>query len=224
MLLFIENVHDFERHNILGRGITMTKVYFVRHAHPDFSVQDDLTRPLSDRGQADVKKVTDFLMSRGIHKVFSSPYKRAIDTVKDFAEKSNLEIHTVHDLRERKIDDAWIEDFNSFARQQWEDFEYKLSNGECLREVQERNIAALQEILKENKDKNIVIGTHGTALSTLINFYNKNFNYDEFHRIKGFMPFVVCMEFEDVPHKRLEYTHNKSLEYIRLKNIEEVII
>jgi len=216
MLLFIETVHDFERHNILGRGITMTKVYFVRHAHPDFSVQDDLTRPLSDRGQADVKKVTDFLISKDIHKVFSSPYKRAIDTVKDFAEKSNLEIHTVHDLRERKIDDVWIEDFNSFARQQWEDFEYKLSNGECLREVQERNIAALQEILKENKDKNIVIGTHGTALSTIINFYCESFKYDEFHRIKGFMPFVVCMEFEDVHYKNLEYT--------QLKDIEEFII
>lgn len=192
------------KNQLLGRGITMTRVYFVRHAHPDFSVQDDLTRPLSDMGMVDVRKVTDFLMDKDIHRVFSSPYKRAVDTVKNFAEKVNLEIHTVHDLRERKIDDVWIEDFNSFARQQWEDFEYKLSNGECLREVQERNIDALQEILKENKDKNIVIGTHGTALSTIINFYNKNFKYEEFYRIKGFMPFVVCMEFEGMTIKNIE--------------------
>ena len=28
----------------------MTTVYFVRHAQPDLSVHDDLTRPLTERG------------------------------------------------------------------------------------------------------------------------------------------------------------------------------
>ena len=36
--------------------------------------------------------------------------------------------------------------------------------------VQNRNIEALNEILSDNADKEIVIGTHGTALSTILNF------------------------------------------------------
>ena len=36
--------------------------------------------------------------------------------------------------------------------------------------VQKRNIEALKEILSDNRDKEIVIGTHGTALSTILNF------------------------------------------------------
>jgi len=112
-----------------------------------------------------------------------SPYKRAIDTIKDFAERTGLKINIADDFRERKVDSVWIEDFNKFSEMQWGNFEYKLSDGENLNQVQKRNAAALQQILKENMDENIVIGTHGTALSTIINYYDKNFDYKEFQRI-----------------------------------------
>ncbi|SCG82419.1 phosphoglycerate mutase [Proteiniborus sp. DW1] len=174
----------------------MTKIYFVRHAQPDLSVQDDLLRPLTEKGIVDSKKVTEFLLDRGITKIFSSPYKRTYDTVKDFADKSNLDINIIEDFRERKIDDVWIEDFNTFAKEQWNNFDYKLERGESLNEVQKRNIAALLKIIKENPRENIVIGTHGTALSTIINYYDKNFDYSEFERIKPLMPHIVYINFE----------------------------
>lgn len=44
----------------------MTKVYFVRHAKPDFSVKDDLTRPLTEEGMNSCKKVTEFLIDKNI--------------------------------------------------------------------------------------------------------------------------------------------------------------
>ncbi len=181
----------------------MTKVYFVRHAQPDFSIIDDLTRPLTEKGTEDSKKVTEYLLDKQITKAFSSPYKRAVDTIKDFALKSNLDVNIIDDFRERKIDDGWIEDFNSFAKEQWNNFEYKLPRGESLNEVQKRNIAALHEILKENLYRNIVIGTHGTALSTIINYYDKNYGYSDFERIKQLMPYVVCIEFEDTTAKNI---------------------
>lgn len=174
----------------------MTKIYFVRHAKPDLSIQDDLLRPLTNIGIIDSKKVTEFLLDKQITKIFSSPYKRAYDTVKDFAERVNLHINIIEDLRERKIDDIWIEDFDAFAREQWNNFDYKLERGESLNEVQKRNIAALSEILVENPNENIVIGTHGAALSTIINYYDKNFDYSDFERIKPLMPHIVCIDFE----------------------------
>lgn len=175
----------------------MRKVYFVRHAKPDFSVVDDYSRPLTEEGCKDCKKVTEFLSGKSITKVFSSPYKRAVDTVKDFAESLGLNIHIVDDFRERKINNGlWIEDFNEFAKEQWNDFDYKLHEGESLKEVQERNIKSLMDVLEENIDGNIAIGCHGTALSTVINYFDNRFDLAEFHRIKNIMPFVVCLTFE----------------------------
>ncbi|HZJ82770.1 MAG TPA: histidine phosphatase family protein [Clostridia bacterium] len=173
----------------------MTNLYFVRHAKPDFSIKDDLTRPLTEDGKWDCKQVTGFLLKRNITKVFSSPFKRAIDTIKDFSDLSGLEINIIEDFRERKVADIWIEDFDVFAEKQWDDFHYKISGGESLNEVQQRNIRALKYILKENNNENIVIGTHGTALSTIINYYDKNFGYSQFKRIKNLMPFIVGISF-----------------------------
>jgi len=174
----------------------MTNIYFVRHCEPDFSIHEDLIRPLTQKGQEDSKKVEKVLKNKEIHAIYSSPYKRAIDTVRKLGNTLNLEVKTKDDLRERTITDQWIDDFNEFVKCQWDDFEYKLSKGECLRQVQERNITALKEILNENKGKNVVIGTHGTALSTILNYYNITFGYEEFNRIKSIMPWIIVMEFK----------------------------
>lgn len=173
----------------------MTTVYFVRHAQSNYHNHDDLSRELTEKGLADRELVTKFLSDKQINAVFSSPYKRAIDTVKDFSEKYGLEIHTINEFRERKIDSTWIDDFTSFAIRQWKDFDYKLSDGETLREVQKRNIEALDDLLERFENKNIVIGSHGTALSTIINYYDNSFGYEDFERIKPLMPWIVKFTF-----------------------------
>lgn len=174
----------------------MTTIYFVRHAEPNYNNHDDMNRELSAKGLADRKLVTEFLADKDINAVLSSPYKRAIDTVKDFAGSIGLDVITVSDFRERKVDSVWIEDFNSFCKRQWNDFDYKLSDGETLREVQQRNIAALEKVLDEYSGGNIVIGTHGTALSTVINYFDSGFGYEQFSEIKGLMPWIVRMDFD----------------------------
>lgn len=176
----------------------MTKIYFVRHAQPDYNNHNDMLRELSPKGLEDRKKVTDFLSDKSIDIVLSSPFKRSRDTVGDFAEKYGFKIITVDDFRERRINSGWIEDFAAFTKKQWEDFDYKLSDGECLNEVQVRNISALKQTLKKYPGKKLVIGSHGTALSTIINYYNNSFGYKDFERIRNLMPWIVEMDFDDV--------------------------
>lgn len=174
----------------------MTRVYFVRHAAPNVQNHDDLTRELTAQGLKDRALVTAFLRDKGIDAIFSSPYKRAIDTIKEFADEQKMEMKLIYDFRERKVGNAWIEDFDSFCRRQWEDFDFKLPEGESLREVQERNIRALNQILDMYKDKNIVIGSHGTALSTILHYFDASFGYDDFNQIKNLMPWIVEFSFE----------------------------
>lgn len=174
----------------------MTTIYFIRHAQPDFTVQEDAARPLTVKGRADTALVSEYLKDKDILEVLSSPFIRAVDTVKDFAEGMGLSVKTVYDFRERKVDSLWIEDFTAFTKKQWADFDYKLTDGESLREVQERNIKALEDVLLKNDGKNIAIGTHGTALSTIINYYDNTYGYEDFNRIRSLMPWVVRMQFE----------------------------
>ena len=176
--------------------VVLTKVFFVRHAEPNYNNHDDKSRELSPRGMEDRKKVTSFLADKNIDIVISSPFKRAVDTVQDFADKNGLTVEIVEDFRERRVDSGWIEDFTSFSKKQWSDFSFNLSDGECLKEVQDRNILALNNVLKQYSGKNIVVGSHGTALSTIINYYDKSFGYDDFEKIRFLMPWIVEFSFD----------------------------
>lgn len=46
----------------------MNRVYFVRHAKPDFSIHEDLSRPLTDEGAKASKKLVDFFEDKNIDK------------------------------------------------------------------------------------------------------------------------------------------------------------
>jgi len=174
----------------------MTNIYFIRHAEPNFGNHDDRSRELTEKGLRARETVTGYLQDKEIHAVLSSPYRRAVDTVRPFADLQGMEIELIEDFRERRVDSVWIEDFNAFAKRQWADFEYKLSDGECLREVQERNIAALSGVLRQYAGKNVAVGSHGTAIGTIIHYFDRSFDYEGFRRIQKIMPLVVKFSFE----------------------------
>jgi len=171
----------------------ITTVYFIRHAESDFNVLDDRSRPLTIKGTADCSLVTDFLQSKKIDVIYSSPYRRSVDTISGFAESIVLPIHTIEDFRECKR--ALLDDWQPYAEMQWADFSYKRSNDESLAEVQERNVAALNEVLRQHVNRNIVIGTHGLALSTIINYYDNSFVFNDFKDMVFINPWVVKMTF-----------------------------
>ena len=174
----------------------MTHVYFVRHAQPNYENHDDFARELSPKGLADRALVTEYLRDKGVDAVLSSPYKRAADTVAPLAQALGLGIETVEDFRERKVDSVWIDDFDGFARRQWADFSYKLSDGESLGETQARNLRALDGVLERFAGKTVVVGSHGTALSTIVHHFRPGFGYAGFERIRPVMPWIVHFTFE----------------------------
>ncbi|HBQ75403.1 MAG TPA: histidine phosphatase family protein, partial [Exiguobacterium sp.] len=62
----------------------MTTLYFVRHAHSTYS-PDERARPLSGAGQADARRLLETFQGIPIDRFYSSPYRRAIETVAPLA-------------------------------------------------------------------------------------------------------------------------------------------
>ena len=172
----------------------MTRIYFVRHAQPDFECPDDNIRPLTAEGAEDAKQVTAFFADKQIDAFYCSPYKRSHDTIAGAAAAAGLPIHT--DVRLRERSSAPGSNNREMITKRWADFSWHEEGGEALGEVQVRNVAALTEILQKNPGKTIVIGTHGTALSTILNYYDPTVNSDAFFRIIDWMPYVIELDFE----------------------------
>ena len=172
----------------------MTNIYFVRHAQPDYSCTDAALRPLTDEGERDTAEVVEAMSAIHLDYAISSPYKRSYDTIKQTAAEHGLDIGIDDRLHER------ISGKNSnnpeMFRRRWADLDFCESDGECLRSVMNRNIAALNDILDAHKDENVMVGTHGTALSTILHYYDSSFGADDFMRIIDFMPYIIRLGFE----------------------------
>ena len=171
-----------------------TTVYFVRHAEPVHSDPDDRNRPLSTQGTKDSAFVLKTLCEKQIDGFYSSPYKRSLETIQDTADFFKMYIRTDERLREREAGNAG--NIKDLFRKRWADHSFHEPGGESIGMVQERNVAALMDILADNKGKTLVIGTHGTALSAIINFYDPSFGCDDFLRIIDWMPYIVEMKFD----------------------------
>lgn len=172
----------------------MTNVYFVRHAEPKHSHIDDRTRPLTDDGIRDSKIVLEILKDKNIDVFYCSPYKRSADTIAETADYYGAKIYFDERLRERE---KGI-DGNAYGmfEKRWSNHDFHEQGGESISMVQSRNVETLKEILNENDGKNIVIGTHGTALSSILNYYNLDFGCDDFLRIIDWMPYIIELDFD----------------------------
>lgn len=172
----------------------MTRIYFVRHCQPVEKDQDDRNRPLTEDGRRDSEAVTEFFKDKNIDVFYCSPYKRSLDTIRGTAEHYKKKIITDERLRERETGPESNND--ELFRRRWADHCFHEEGGESLDMVQKRNMAALHDILKNNQGKNIVIGTHGTALSTILNYFHKEFDCEAFLRIIDWMPYIIELDFE----------------------------
>ena len=173
----------------------MKHLYFVRHAEPDHSWKDDRTRPLSPAGLSDRGEVTRALHGIAIDRFVSSPYKRTMDTIRESADEHSLQIVTDERLRERQC--GVIPNTREMLHKRWQDFDFHEVGGESLRTTQRRNIEAVHELLKTGCDSEaIVVGTHGTALSTILNHFDSAYRFENYWRMIDFMPYIIRLDFE----------------------------
>lgn len=159
----------------------MTTIYLLRHSQPFRNLLGEYNanekeqirnekNPLSVEGEFLAQKISKLSELNNIDVLYSSHYVRAMSTAKYIAENNNINLNVDERLGERKFG---ISNINSlpkeFFEKQFRNFNYKLENGESINEVSNRMIDVFKNILNENKNKNIAIVSHGTALTSLLN-------------------------------------------------------
>ncbi len=172
----------------------MTNIYFVRHALPDHSCMDAALRPLTDEGMRDTAEVVRAMKDIHLDYAVSSPYKRSYDTIKAAADDHGLKIELDDRLHER-ISGENGNNREMFQRR-WSDFSFCEEGGESLGSVTERNMVAVHDMLRAHEGENIMAGTHGTALSTILNYYDSTFGVEGFLRIINYMPYIIRLGFD----------------------------
>jgi len=97
----------------------LTIFYLVRHAHAEWI--PDKNRPLSAKGNQDAQRVADVLQTYPVNAIYSSPARRAYQTISPLTERTGIEIKIEADLQERKLGSKVFEDFLGTVERTWHD-------------------------------------------------------------------------------------------------------
>lgn len=176
----------------------MTTIYLLRHSQPfrkllgEYNVNEieqlrNEKNPLSVDGERLAYEMSERKELQNIDVIYSSHYVRTMCTAKYIAENNNIKLNVDERLGERKFGVTNMSELPlSFFENQFRNWDYKLENGESANEVSKRMNEALLDILNKNKGSNIVVVSHGTAISTMVKTWcevvlNENTKLIEFY-------------------------------------------
>ncbi len=147
----------------------------MRHAHTNWT--PDESRPLSKRGYQDAGRVADILARYPISHIFSSPYKRARQTIEPLSLELGLFIYEIFNLRERHLSKNPVKDFNSAVEATWLDLTFAYPGGESNAQAQQRGVAVIQQLNLQYQEEHIVLSTHGNLLALILNHFDPACNF-----------------------------------------------
>lgn len=211
----------------------ITTVYISRHSKPMkpiFKLSNDNLQLqnekqlLTPEGERRAKILSEMDELKDIDVVISSNYVRTMSTAKYIADKNNIDLIIIDDFGERKFGINSLNELpKNFEEKQLEEENYKMPNGESKKEVTQRMLNALNNVLDEYRGKRIAIVSHATAMNFLFMawceiksdtedecsryFY---FNDKEFFNGKYDAPELFKLEFED---KKLTNIENMRVNY-----------
>ena len=120
--------------------------------------------PLSEWGILRAQELFSLDIFRSVNAVYSSPYQRALST----AEKLCVCFSTDYRLRERELGNPQTLDAD-FWEHQYENHDYKNSDGESLNDTRERMTLAVGEILSSMRDgETAAVVTHAAAICAFL--------------------------------------------------------
>lgn len=164
-----------------GGWVLMDKLYLVRHSETVGQHEDS---PLTKLGVRQAQMLAAFFDHSGhqVDKIISSPFLRAIETIKPFARNKDLEIELDGRLEERVLSREPLDDWEEVLHDTFEDPELKFTGGESSAEAKKRVISLIEE-LENNDCGNVLLVTHGNLLALLLQKYNREIGFYEWKRL-----------------------------------------
>ena len=176
------------------------EILLVRHGAsvpPGTPGYDDNDRPLTEAGRQAARELADELEPFVLTAVYSSPYRRAIETVEPTARSRGLAVQQLTDMRERLLSPGPLPDWREHLERGWADADYALEGGESGRVAQRRAIGTLDLLRSRHPDGGrVLVGSHGNLISLILHALEPGVDF-EFHLAMP-MPAIYHLEHDGI--------------------------
>jgi 2,3-bisphosphoglycerate-dependent phosphoglycerate mutase len=150
-------------------------IYLIRHAAATGQVPD---APLTSEGIAQADALAEFLSNVDVRQIVSSPFARAVNTIKPFSIRSNIEIKLDERLIEAALSTTGHPDWLDKLRDTFSDHTLSFVGGESSHAAATRAMAAINEALLSDTGPTAVV-THGRLLTLILKHFDPKYGFDE---------------------------------------------
>ncbi|EZH65727.1 phosphoglycerate mutase [Bacillaceae bacterium JMAK1] len=175
------------------------RIYIVRHCEAQGQPPES---QLTKQGFMQAEYLYEFFSKTSIDRIISSPYLRAIQSVKPISEKTKIKIEIDKRLSERTLSTMDLPDWLEKLKATFADLELKFEGGESSKEAMNRIVDVIDEVFK-NESENTIIVTHGNLMSLLLKSYDNNFDFNCWKRLSNPDVFVLSYINNEVTMERL---------------------
>ncbi|MGL5152817.1 MAG: histidine phosphatase family protein [Clostridium sp.] len=171
-----------------------TTIYLTRHGETQWNInkrfQGWADSPLTELGVKQAEALKGRLEDINVDVIYTSPIGRANDTANILKGNKNIEVVTHDGLKEFNFG-IWegmttveLENHEEYKDEFYNLFnnpkEYKPFGGETLKEVKLRAYSAIDEIVRNNEGKDVLIVTHGMTIKLLMLLFENSGEEESF--------------------------------------------
>lgn len=171
----------------------MKNVYLIRHCSANGQHEDS---PLTSTGIRQAQLLKTFFTEKDIiaDRIISSPYLRAIESIKPYAENNNLEINVDDRLKERILSEYPVDDWMEVLEQSFSDLNFCLPGGESGNDAIDRVKSVIDSICSDDTATNVILVSHGNLIALLLNQYDPDFGFDGWRNLRNPDIYLINME------------------------------
>lgn len=169
----------------------MMNLFITRHGETIWNRQGRLqgwqNSPLTEKGVRQGQLLEKALTMYRITRIYTSPSPRALETAQHAQGASGIPIHVLEELKEMNMGD-WegrtLEDIKAKEPENFKDYwsrphRFKKNSGESFEEVLVRTRRALERMVAESGEENVLVVTHGVTLKALLSHFS-DLGFEEF--------------------------------------------
>jgi 2,3-bisphosphoglycerate-dependent phosphoglycerate mutase len=139
-------------------------IYLVRHCKAEGQPPES---PLTSEGVAQTVQLAEKLARTGVQQIVSSPYVRAVESIRPFAVRLGLPVQTDPRLAERVLSSSHLPKWADALRDSFTDLDLRFEGGETSREAMSRAAAVVTDVLQSPLTTTVLV-SHGNLIALLL--------------------------------------------------------
>ena len=155
-------------------------IYLVRHCK---ATGQSAEAPLTSEGIDQAQALAEFLSQDGINRIVSSPFARAVESIRPLSTRLNIEIKLDERLIEASLSTIDHSDWLDKLRETFSDSELCFEGGESSLAATTRATGAINDALLLDTEDRVAVVTHGRLMTLILKRFDSKYGFEEWQNL-----------------------------------------